>query len=79
MPLTAADFTATEPGRADREASVGREVTSKAAAVAASRTPVASPNKTGTAAPPAAAELVGSQPGGGRAGGIQMQELKKEI
>lgn len=63
----------------ERDTSVGpREVTSKAAAVAAAaahRTPMSSPNK--TAAQPAGADPVGSLPD--RSGGIQMQELKKDM
>lgn len=74
------DYTATETR--EREPSVGREVTSKAAAAAASRerTPVGSPNKTFAAAP-ASADVVGSVPGGSSAatGGIQMQALKKAM
>ncbi|KAL4457558.1 hypothetical protein ABPG75_012423 [Micractinium tetrahymenae] len=69
------EITATEPGRGDREASVGREVTSKAAG----RTPAtaASPNK--TAAPPAPAEAAAVVGSAARGAGVQMQELKKDM
>ncbi|PSC72645.1 expressed protein isoform B [Micractinium conductrix] len=84
--LERSEFTATEPLRGgDREASVSREVTSKAAAAASrDRTPLAgnSPNKTGSvraAAHPAAAELVGAVPGGRAAAGVEMQGLKKDM
>ncbi|KAL4440659.1 hypothetical protein ABPG77_000368 [Micractinium sp. CCAP 211/92] len=73
--LERSEITATEPGRGDREASIGREVTSKAAA----RTPAgtASPNKSAAPSAPAEVATVGDAAGSGA--GIQMQELKKEL
>ncbi len=69
-----AEITATEPGRGDREASIGREVTSKAAA----RTPAGMASTNKSAAIPAPAETATVGDAAGSAAGIQMQARRAE-